>query len=175
LFASLLAKAHVEGDRTDDARTLLEEFAAADFDLPLDQIWLTGMVDFAEAAIECRDPKYAGPLCDRLAPWADQLPATGASALGPVSHYLGGLAAVLGRYDEADTYFAQSASLGDRMGATFFAARTDLLWGRMLAERKAPGDTDKARDLLTQAHSAAVAHGYGTVERRAAAALRSSD
>ena len=175
LFASLLAKAHVEGDRTDDARTLLEEFAAADFDLPLDQIWLTGMVDFAEAAIECRDPKYAGPLCDRLAPWADQLPATGASALGPVSHYLGGLAAVLGRYDEADTYFAQSASLGDRMGAKFFTARTDLLWGRMLAERKAPGDTDKARDLLTQAHSAAVAHGYGTVERRAAAALRSSD
>jgi class 3 adenylate cyclase len=91
LFASLLAKAHVEGDRTDEARYLLEEFAAEDFDLPLDQIWLTGMVDFAEAAIECREPKYAGPLFDRLAPWAGQLPATGASALGPVSHYLGGL------------------------------------------------------------------------------------
>jgi hypothetical protein len=83
LFGSLLAKAHVEGDGTDDARRLLEEFAAADFDLPQDQIWMTGKVDFAEAAIECRDPKYAAPLFDRLAPWADQLPATGASALGP--------------------------------------------------------------------------------------------
>jgi hypothetical protein len=173
LFASLLAKAHVEGDRTDDASRLLEEFAAADFDLPQDQIWMTGMVDFAEAAIECRDPKYAAPLFDRLAPWADQLPATGASALGPVSHYLGGLATVLGHYDEADAYFAQSAAMSDRMAATFFAARTELLWGRMLAERGAPGDTDKARDLLTRAHATAAAHGYGTVERRAAAALQS--
>ena len=60
--------------------------------------------------------------------------------------------------------------MSDRMGAKFFAARTDLLWGRMLAERKAQGDTEKARDLLTKAHTAAVVHGYGTVERRAAAA-----
>jgi hypothetical protein len=45
----------------------------------------------------------------------------------------------------------------------------------MLAERKAPGDTEKARVLLTKAHSAAAAHGYGTVERRAAAALQLLD
>jgi tetratricopeptide (TPR) repeat protein len=172
LFASLLAKAHVEGDRTDQARILLAEFATEDFDLPLDQIWLTGMVDYAEAAIECRDPKYAGPLFDRLAPWAGQLPATGASALGPVSHYLGGLLAVLGRYDEADAYFNQAAEFSDRVGAKFFAARTALSWGRMLAERRALGDADKARDLFTRAHAAAAAHGYRNVERRAAAALQ---
>ena len=86
--------------------------------------------------------------------------------------HLGGLATVLGRYDEADAYFAQSAAMSDRMGAKFFAALTDLMWGRMLAERRAPGDTEKARDLLTKAHTAAVAHGYGGVERRAAAALQ---
>ena len=80
---------------------------------------------------------------------------------------LGGLATVLGRYDEADAYFAQSAAFSDRVGAKFFAARTDLLWGRMLAERRAPGDTEKARELLTKAQSAAAAHGYGNVERRA--------
>ena len=97
LFGSLLAKAHVEGGRIDEALRLLEEFAASGFDLPLDQVWLTGMVDYAEAAIECRDPRYAAPLFDRLEPWAGQVPATGASALGPVNHYLGGLAAVLGR------------------------------------------------------------------------------
>ena len=111
LFGSLLAKAHVEGGRTDEAAPLLEAFAASGFDLPLDQVWLTGMVDYAEAAIECRDPEYAAPLFDRLEPWAGQLPATGASALGPVSHYLGGLAAVLGRYDEADAYFAEAADV----------------------------------------------------------------
>jgi tetratricopeptide (TPR) repeat protein len=172
LFGSLLAKAHVEGDRTEDARRLLEEFAAADFALPLDQTWLTGMVDFAEAAIECRDPTYAGPLLDRLAPWASQLPATGGSALGPVSHYLGGLAAVVGRHDEALVYFSRSSAMCDRMGAKFFAARTNLLWGRLLAERKEAGDAEEARELLTKARAAATTHGYATVERRAAAELR---
>ena len=106
-----------------------------------------------EAAIECRDPKYAAPLFDRLAPWADQLStAAGAAADGPVSHYLGGLATVLGRYDEADAYFTQAAAFNNRVSAKFFAARTNLSWGRMLAERDAPGDTEKARDLLTKAH-----------------------
>lgn len=47
------------------------------------------------------------------------------SVEGPVSHYLGGLATVLGRYDEADAYFAQAAAFSDRVGAKFFAAGTD--------------------------------------------------
>jgi tetratricopeptide (TPR) repeat protein len=175
LFASLLAKAHVEADRTDEARDLLEEFAGSAFDLPSDQIWLTGMVDFAEAAIECRDPKYARPLFDRLEPWGEQLPATGASALGPVNHYLGGLATVLGRYDDAESYFSRAAAFSRRVGAKFFAARTELLWGAMLAERGSPGDREKARDLLINAHGVSVAHGYGNVARRAADALELMD
>ena len=42
----------------------------------------------------------------------------------------------------------------------------------MLGERQAEGDTEKARDLLTKAHIAATANGYGNVERRAAAAIQ---
>jgi class 3 adenylate cyclase len=171
-FMSVLAKAHVEGDRIDRASELLEEFAAAGFQLPLNQLWLTGMVDFAEAAIECRDRASAGPLFEQLEPWAAQLPATGGSALGPVSHYLGGLAFVLGRFDEADAYFIQAAALNDRMGAKFFAARTNLSWGRMLAERRGPGAIEKARDLLTRARTSAEVNGYRNVERRAAEALQ---
>jgi hypothetical protein len=41
----------------------------------------------------------------------------------------------------------------------------------MLADRRGPGDIQKARVLLTKAHSSAVANGYGTVERRAVTAL----
>ena len=137
---------------------------------------MTGMTEYGEAAIECRDPKYAAPLFDRLAPWADQLSTVaGAAASGPVSHYLGGLAAVLGRYDEADAYFTRAAAFNDRVRAKFFAARTNLSWGRMLAEREAPGDTDKARDLLTKAHGAAAANRYANVERRAVQALQRLD
>jgi class 3 adenylate cyclase/tetratricopeptide (TPR) repeat protein len=171
-IAAGLAMAHAEGDRFDDARQLLAEFAASDFALPLDGLWLMGMAFYAEAAIECRDPDYAVPLLDRLVPWADQWATFGATTSGPIAHYLGGLATVLGRHDEADAYLAQSAASSHRAGAKFFAARTDLLWGRMLAERQAPYDSERARVLLTKAHAAAETNGYGSVERRAAAALQ---
>ena len=134
------------------------------------------MYCYAEAAIHCGDPKYAGPLFDRLAPWADQSVASGSvTASGLVSHSLGGLATVLGRYDEADAYFERSAATSARMKAKFFVALTDLHWGSMLAERKAEGDAEKARDLLSKAQTAAAAHGYGNIERRAAAALQLLD
>jgi ATP/maltotriose-dependent transcriptional regulator MalT len=146
---------------------MLDEFAASGFDLPLDPLWLTGMVAYAEAAIICRDPKYARPIFDLLAPWADQFSTTGITAEGPVSLVLGGLATVLGRYDDADAYFAQAAAFNDRANAKFFAANTNLAWGEMLAERNAPGDTARARELLIKAKTAAVTHGYAIVERRA--------
>ena len=172
-LVATLAMAYVEGDRPGDARRLLEEFAAGDFDLPVDPAWLSGMVYYAEAAIACEDSRGAGPLFDRLAPWADQLSTPGRTmAAGPVSHYLGGLAAVLGRYDEADAYFTQAAEFSERVGAKFFAARTNLSWGKLLAERRAPGDTEKARDLLVKAQTAAEVQGYANVGRRAAEALR---
>jgi hypothetical protein len=166
------AMAHSDADQLDDARLLLSELAAAGFDFPIDVLWTMVMVFGAEAAIECRDARYAGPLFDQLAPWADQWSSTSINSQGPISHYLGGLATVLGRHGEANTYFALAAASSARAGAKFFAARTDLSWGRMLAARDAPGDTKEARRLLTQAHTAAVAHGYATVQRRAAAALQ---
>ena len=134
------------------------------------------MVCYADASIDCQAQQYASPLFDRLVPWAGQLSTTGGvTAEGPVSHFLGGLAAVLGRFDDANRYFAQAAAMNERMDAKFFAARTDLLWGKMFVERQAPGDPERAQDLLTRAQIAAAAHGYGTVERRATAALRGMD
>jgi hypothetical protein len=82
---------------------------------------------------------------------------------------------VLGRYDEADAYFAHAAAFNDRADAKCFAARNNLMWATMLAERNAPGDNERARDLLTKAHTAAVAHGYSKIERDAAEALQNFD
>jgi hypothetical protein len=131
------------------------------------------MVSYVEAAIHCGDPKYAGPLFDQLAPWAEQSVAYGSvMASGLVSHSLGGLATVLGRYDEADAYFNHSSTNSARMKAKFFGATTDLHWGCMLAERQAPGDTEKAGGLLARAYTMATANGYKNVERRAAAAIQ---
>jgi len=175
-FKAWLAMAHAEGDRRSEAAALLEHFAMSDFDLPTDSGWLTGMVGFSEAATECRDPAYAKPLFDRLEPWSDQWSTTGCiSVAGPVSLCLGGLATVLGRYGEADAYLAKSRQSCNRMGARFFSARTDLAWGRLLAERGEAGDMTRARELLVAAQRASAAGGYTNVERRAAAALNALD
>jgi hypothetical protein len=167
LFGSLLAKAHVEADRRDEALRHLDAFAAAGFDLALDQVWLTGMVDYAEAAIGCESRAHAEPLYQRLLPWDDQVPATGASALPPVSQYLGGLATVLGDYESADNHFAHGGEMSHRMGATFFCASNDLLWGRMYLARGQRGDAERARVLLQSAKTLGGNHRYGNVERRA--------
>jgi hypothetical protein len=173
VLTAALAQAHAEVDHTADVRRLLSEFAAADFDLPVDASWMPAMYCYADAAIQYADPKYAAPLFDRLAPWVGQSVASGSvTAAGLVNCSLGGLATVLRRYDEADGYFNRSSTMSTRMNARFFAAMTDLLWGKMLAQRDTPGDIDKARERLTRARAAAAAHGYANVERRAAAALQ---
>lgn len=170
-FLGLLAKASVEGGDTSRAASLLDEFATTDYELPLDQLWLSGMVDFAEAAIECEVPRHAAPLFERLKPWAHQLAVTGATALGPVSHYLGGLASVMGAFDDAERYFADSSARCRQMRAAFFAVRTDLSWGRMLARRSDTGDQDRATELLVRAQEVASRRGYAVVERRATTLL----
>ena len=174
-FGAALAMAQAEGDHFDEAERLLEQFAASRFELPLNMQWITGMCGYAAAAVECRNRAYAQPIFERLVPWADRFSYFDAAASGPVSQYLGGLATVLGRYDEADAYFARSAAVCDGIAATFFAAGTNLLWGRMLAERRAPGDVARARDLLGRAQAVARERGYATVDRRAAAALHDVD
>ncbi len=133
-----------------------------------------GHYSFAHPLIQhtlYEDLGRARALFDRLVPWADQLPFGGTVVNDPVSHFLGGLSTVLGRYDEADAYFTRAAALNDRAGAKFFAARTNLSWGVMLAERRTRGDAERARDLLMMAQATAAADGYAAVGRRAAEAL----
>jgi hypothetical protein len=170
-LAPLLALAQVEAGKKDEARLRLDQFAAEDFALPLDTMWLSGMVAYAEVASECRMPRWAEPLLELLRPWAHQLACSGAMSTGPVSHFLGGLAAVLNHYEAAENYFVQAQTFNERAGARHFAARTDLAYGRMLLERHHPGDSEKARSLLATAHSVARANGYRSVEGRAATAL----
>jgi tetratricopeptide (TPR) repeat protein len=170
-----VAVAYAEAGRVDDARELIAEFADEGFELPIDEDWLIGMTGYALAVVGCRDPEHADALLERIAPFADQAVWDEGVPAGPVGTYLGGLAGLLGRYDEADSYFARAAEMSERLGARFFAARTDLWWGEMLTERAAPGDAERARDLLEKAESVAKARGYAGVEQRATRALQDLD
>jgi class 3 adenylate cyclase/tetratricopeptide (TPR) repeat protein len=165
-----LAAAHMEAGLLDEAQHELE-LGLRSTATP-SGAWLTEKTLFAEVAVECGASGAAAVLFESLSPWVDQVSASGITAEGPISHYLGGLAGTLGRYDEADELFAQATGWCHRTGAAYFGARTDLWRGRTFAARGGPGRLERARDLLSRAQSAAVAHGYGSVERRASAALQ---
>ena len=67
MTVAIKAMAHADAGQLDEARQLLSELAAAGFDFPMDMNWTLAMVYCAEAAIECRDSRYAGQLFDHLA------------------------------------------------------------------------------------------------------------
>ncbi len=171
VFVAALTLAHAEADHFEESRQLLEDFAQAGFELPLDPTWLTGMIAYADAAIECGDPQFAEPLLARLAPFSDQWLYTDVATSGPISRSLGGLATVLRRFDQADAHFGHAAATSERVGAKYFAARTDLMWGRMLAERGTGDDVERAGALLGRALEVSERLGYRNVGKRAAAAL----
>jgi hypothetical protein len=47
----------------------------------------------------------------------------------------------------------------------------ELAWGRMLRERAGPGNDERGRSLLEQAHALAAGRGYALIERCAHQAL----
>ncbi|MHB8671732.1 MAG: ATP-binding protein, partial [Acidimicrobiales bacterium] len=164
--------AHLEAGEVEEARGILEAATAGRFaSLPPDLAWMDGVVGYAEVAIGLRAEPAARTLFDLLLPYREQVPFDGLVPQAPVSWYLGGLATVLGTYDDADEHFARAAAIATRGQMRFSEVRTELAWGQMLAERGRPGDLPRARALLTGAHAGAVERGYGGLERRAEAAL----
>jgi len=145
--------------------------AAAGFELEMNPLWTSGMAFFAAAAIELDEPAFAEPLLARLAPWAEQWSDNGAATANPISHFLGGLATVLGHHDEAEAYFARSAQMCRDVGTPYFLAETELLWGRMLLRRRRDGDIETAGGLLQRARDAGAAGDYRLIASRAERAL----
>jgi class 3 adenylate cyclase/tetratricopeptide (TPR) repeat protein len=171
-FRPILACAHLETGNTATALELLDVAAADGFvSLPIDFVWLMAVSSYAQVTVELRATGAAEKLYDLLAPYHEQIPFIGTLGFSPVALTLGGLASILGRFPEAEAYLAEAAELTSRGQMKFFAARTLLESGRMLAARRGPGDLDRAHALLEQARSAAASHGYAVVEQLAAAAL----
>jgi tetratricopeptide (TPR) repeat protein len=166
-----LAAAHLDAGNEAAARELVEEAATHSFSLPDDSAWFDGMAYYARVVIELRLSAHGEALITRLAPFRDQVPHNGLNPQAPVSTFLGGLATVVERFEEAESYFEQAAELNTRGEMKFAEAHTNMLWGRMLRPRSGPGDADRARQLLEQARESAAARGYAMVERQANAEL----
>jgi class 3 adenylate cyclase/tetratricopeptide (TPR) repeat protein len=171
VFRATLAEGHMEAGNVDTAHQMLEAAAADLASLPYDVVWIFAVASYADVATELRAEAPSQLLLDLLAPFDDQVLFIGATAGSPVAYYCGTLESVLGRYNEADTHFAKAAELNASGQMEFAAAATHLQWGRMLLARRGPGDLERARDHLSQAHDTAASRGYAGIARRATSAL----
>jgi class 3 adenylate cyclase/tetratricopeptide (TPR) repeat protein len=171
-FRAVLATAHLDAGNHATALEILDRAAADGFaSLPLDFVWMIGMTAYAVVATELHAAGPAERLYDALVPLHDQIPFIGTLGYYPAAWSLGGLATTLGRYDEAEVHLAEADEHASRGSMQYYAAATQLARGRMLAERRSPGDVERARSLLEAVRAFAAGRGYAMIERRADRAL----
>jgi class 3 adenylate cyclase len=159
---AVLAGAYAEAGREEEARELLGAEAAVNFAHPHDLVLVTNLAVWAEVAARLGDRAAAEMLYPQLAPWADQVMYRN----GAVAHYLGVLAAMLGRYGAAEAHFADAQAIHEQLEAPFHLARTHLEWGQILLVQD-PKAAGSARPHLETAQDLARRHGCALVERHA--------
>jgi tetratricopeptide (TPR) repeat protein len=91
--------------------------------------------------------------------------------VGSLAGPLAVLATQLGRFDDAERYFAEAEEMNTRIRAPFFVARNRLAWAQMLLQRSAPGDGDRAMELARDALDVAREYDCFAVARDAEALL----
>jgi tetratricopeptide (TPR) repeat protein len=102
------------------------------------------------------DVERAGTLYGLLLPYAARNALTPQElCFGSVARGLGLLAATRGEWEAAAAHFEAALELNDRMGARPWLAHTQHDYGRMLLRRDAPGDRDRAQELLASAKALA--------------------
>jgi tetratricopeptide (TPR) repeat protein len=166
------ARAMCDGERFREAGAILERASAVGFsNLAEDSLRTPALAMYAEVAVMLNVAEPGRKIYQLLAPWHGRWSYMGVATDGPVDHFLGALAAVFGDFDAADEHLAVAHDMATAAGAAYFAARTELEWGRVLAARRHTGDLDRAGALLRKAWYTSVECGYAMLARRADAEL----
>jgi hypothetical protein len=135
--------------REDVARQILREGTAAGFsELPVDNLWMTSVIGFAILAIELDDVEAARQLCPIIEPFASEVAFNGISSQGPVAAYLGKLASLLGRHEEAEHYLFAALAVATEFGWTYHRATTLFALAQTRHRRLGVVDKDSGRWLL---------------------------
>jgi predicted ATPase/DNA-binding SARP family transcriptional activator len=170
-----VADLYGELGRKAEARAILSSFAETDFGVRVDNDKLAGWCLLVEVCAALGDSAYAWRLYELLLPHADRNAVSHpAYAAGSVSRYVGLLASTLSHWEDAERHFEDALAANQRMGARPWLAHTQEDYARMLLERNAHGDREKAQDLLDAALATYRELGMdGPLAKAAAVAARS--
>jgi DNA-binding CsgD family transcriptional regulator len=156
-------------ERAAEARIEFERLAQGDFAAVLpDDNFFTSMAALAEVCCYLGDQPRAAALYARLQPYAGRVVVLNAAiaCLGSVDRYLGLLASVLGRVEEASQHFEHALTRNAALGARPQLAHTQYDLAALLIRRAAPGDSESAATLLAQAEATAEALGLKVLRTR---------
>ena len=150
IWRCVLAHMSAELGHAAEARESFEALAREDFaGLPFDEEWLVSLGFLAETASELGDVTRASVLYGLLAPYGDRVAVSYTEiSTGAVARYLGLLAGIMERWDDAERHFEDALELHRRIGAQPYIAHTQEDHARMLRARDAPGDRQRAGELL---------------------------
>jgi tetratricopeptide (TPR) repeat protein len=154
-WRSGVALLHAESGRADEARAVLDEFAARDFaDLPRDFTFLSSLASFALVAHSLRDVDHATVLYERLLPFAERYVSVGfaAGSFGAAARYLGLLAATTGRLDDAVRHLEAALAVNRALGSRPLVAQTQCDLAQVLLARH---ERARAETLLEEARETA--------------------
>lgn len=151
-FPSILASLYAARGRNADAAAILSANAENDFEALPDNDKLFSWSLLGEVCCALADPTHAGALYELLAPYADRnVVCHPGCAIGSVSRYLGLLAALLDRVDDAVQRFDEALVMNERMSARPWLAHTQEDYARTLLARDHRGDDERARAFLDAA------------------------
>jgi hypothetical protein len=152
VYAALLSGIKAQLERPADASFLLERLAQDDFaNLSASTEGIAGMAALANVCHHLDRADYAAILYKRLLPWGKLNATLNAVVMfGSTERYLGILASVLGRLDEAIGHFEASLRLDRRGGARPWAVYSSLGLATALARRGRAEDRARARELVSE-------------------------
>jgi hypothetical protein len=101
--------------------------------LPRDQIYLSGVMHWAELAAALEEAEISKGLFAMLEAYRDRFCFSGASVYGPVAHVLGLLAETGGDRLVALEFFDDSLRMSRNMRSPFFAGRSEVARQRVSA------------------------------------------
>jgi class 3 adenylate cyclase len=154
-------------EKDDECSAMLENLTSDGLaKIPRDLLWKSTLGLASDACADIRNRSVAAIIYNPMLPYASShCTQIGVATLGSVARVLGRLAALLERWDEAEGHFERALAENERVGFHAWAAWTRMNYGDMLLGRNAPGDLERARELLQRALAFAEESGMGKVEQ----------
>jgi tetratricopeptide (TPR) repeat protein len=158
VYRALLARIYSGEGRSDDARALFDELAESGFDrLPSDATLPVTLELLADVCWSLGDRDRAPEIYEMLLPRNGEVVTIGwaNTTVGPVSRCLGTLAATMRRWDDSERHFEDALRTMTEFGDKPWLAETCAQYANVLIARGAPGNRERALDLIQQALDAA--------------------